>query len=167
MPGNVNLPSATGCWQERYKLRSDQNKGTNLCRRGRVKRWHSFCPHLPRVINSPSCFLLRLYKLQCAGCHFFGTSPFRRLWSLLCYFMSITKCCVFQSAEHQTLQVQPNMTATWIPTPLSQGGSSLPSAFQRCRCSFWGGTTWAIFKLSQVTISRAPSKTCLGGRVAT
>lgn len=123
MPGNVNRPSATGCWQERYKLRRDQNKGSNLWQRDRMKHWHSFCPHLPGVINLHSYFLLRLYKWQCAGCDFSGTSSSRRLWSLLRYFMSVTKCCVFQSAKYQTLQVQPNVTATGIPKPLSQGAA--------------------------------------------
>lgn len=70
---------------------------------------------------------------------------------------------VFQSAKYQTLQAQMwQPLKMGIPVPLSQGGSSLPPAFQRCHCSSWEGTTWASFKLSQVTISRVLSKTCFG-----
>lgn len=105
LPGKVNLPGATGCWQERCKhgLNQDQNEGSNLWQGGRVKHWNRSCPHLPGVINSLSCFLLRLYKLQRAGYESFDTSPSRRLWSLLHYFMSITKCSVFSSLQNTRL----------------------------------------------------------------
>lgn len=117
-----------------------QREVVNLWQRGRVKCKNSSCPHLPAVINSPSCFYWGHMN-----CSVLAVVPLARLPAEGC-----GSSCATPPASPDTLCFPacktPDTSVLSVINPDNRGSEEFCSRGSSCR-----GTTRAVFQLHLLT----------------